>query len=150
MKNKINHLRELANKVFSEQTELMRIRQSLDYSNIEGEIRILRDKQESMLPEQTASAEYSELKREIMNQMNLDRDYVVDGVTPKFTEKKAVNQNKVMDVIGGDFGLYQELSTITQKTLKDFAKTQSGMKKPLMNCIEVVSRELSDITITQK
>jgi len=56
----------------------------------------------------------------------------------------------VLEVIGGDFGIFQELATISQVKLKDFAKTQVGLQKPLMNCIEIVSKQIKDIELITK
>jgi len=147
MQSKINRLRQLSDQMFSEQSAVSKVKNSPEYEQIGNQIQTLLDKQSALLPEESSSSEYASLKMEIVNQMKAESNYDLEGVIPKFTEKKEVNQNKVMEVIGGDFGLYQELSTITQKTLKDFATTQAGLKKPLMNCIEVVSRELKDISL---
>ncbi len=147
MQGKVSQLRQLKNEAFIENLEIGKIKSSDEYVALSEQIKELADKQSIMIPEASKAFEYEALKREIMDEMNSTRDYSVEGLVAKFTEKKEVNQSKLIEVLDGDFGLFQELASVTQKNIKDFAKTQPGLKKPLLNCIEVVSRTLKDVEI---
>jgi len=150
MLEKINRLRELSDQMFTEGSAIEKVRNSKEYQELANEIQDLLDKQHAMLPDKVASLEYAELKLEMIKEMKVSNKYDYEGIIAKFTEKKEVNQNKVLEVIGGDFGIFQELATISQVKLKDFAKTQVGLQKPLMNCIEIVSKQIKDIELITK
>ena len=147
MQDKVKRLRQLKNEADSENLTINRIKSSDEYVALGAQIKELADQQSAMIPREEKAFEYSELKKEILDYMIKNREYDIEGLMAKFTEKKEVNQSKLIEVLGGDFGLFQELANVTQKNIKDFAKTQTGLKKPLLGCIEVVSRTLKDVEI---
>jgi len=144
---KISALAKLKAAAFEELQKVNDVRASEEYEQIGVEMERLAQQRLEMLPEQTKQVEYNDLKDLILEEMRKTGQYDYTGITAKFKTKKKVNASKVMEAIGGDFGIYQDLSEITQKTLKDFAATQPGMKKALMSCVEEISRELTDFTL---
>jgi len=55
----------------------------------------------------------------------------------KFKDTKKVNARAVKEVLR-DEDAFWTLANITQKSLKDMAKSMPGLKKPLYSCIETV------------
>ncbi len=71
----------------------------------------------------------------------------IDGVIVKYTYKSEVNKSKLIEVLDNDLDTFMILASVTQKAVKDYAKDQPGMKKPLMGCVEVVSTTPSSLLI---
>lgn len=147
MNELINRFRLLFDQLSTEEAEVQKVKQSTEYQELESQIQNLLEKKSEMLPKGIAYEQYADCKTQIMREMKGTNTYEVEGIVCSFTEKKEVDQNMVLEAIGGDFGIFQELASISQVKLKDFAKTQPGMKKPLMNCIRIVSKELKDIRL---
>lgn len=52
-------------------------------------------------------------------------------------KKKTVNASRLLNVLGGDIGIFMEMAKVTQKQLKDFAEIQPHIEKELMSCIDI-------------
>lgn len=147
MSDIINRFRQVSDSLFSERMAKEKVMATSEYSELTDQMAVLAEQRDALLPDCPSEVLFNSLKGEILTDVKAGTITEADGITIKFREKKEVNQNKVMEAIGGDFGIFQELASITQAKLKDFAKTQGGLKKSLMACVEVVSREPVDITL---
>jgi len=144
----VSELVKLKVKAAEEQAVASAARFSPEFVAIEEEIRILMEKKAEMIPASPLSLKVSELVAEIDNEIKETGISEVAGLKLKYKVKKAVNTQMVMEAIGGDFGLYQELSDISQVKIKSFAKTlDKPQAKELMDCIEVQSETYSGFEI---
>ncbi len=119
-----------------------------DYLALAEQIDALMKQQDAMLaglPDSRSA--YDSLRKEVIERMNTEKVYALENVSAKWKERNEVNTSKVLQVIGGDMDIYISLSSITQLKLKDFAKVTPELKKPLLECIETVSREIVDLSI---
>lgn len=140
---------DLESENFLHEARIAGAKSSPDYEKLSKEvdelnlrIKELQDKQRAMLPESDVEIRLSEARKELIN--GLIRGETYEGVQPKYKEKKEVNQTMLLEALGGDFGIYQELSSVTQKALKDFTKKEKRLSKVLNNCIQVTSRTIVD------
>lgn len=142
-------LAELKKKLDLEAAERAKVVSSEEYAAIGKEIDALMQKQNALLaPLPDSRLQYEELRKQVIDAMNREGVWAVGQVAAKFREKSEVNTSKVLQVIGGDMDIYISLSNITQVRLKDFAKTSPELKKPLLDCIETVSREIVDLEVS--
>lgn len=76
--------------------------------------------------------------------------YVEDwiSVSGKFSEKKTVDGNKLLTVLGGDIDEFTRLVKPSQKAVKDYAQERPDMKRALLSCITLESRELVGVDIS--
>lgn len=118
--------------------EVEKIKASDDYKVLEKQL-------EDMTPEKPDSTEADKARDKIMDKISAGD--IPEGVSPKYKESKAVNSSKFLEVIGGDIDVFTSLATITQKSLKDFAKTQPDLKKVIEGCIETTGRVVSGFKI---
>lgn len=143
----VDDLRRLHKASLDEEIAANRVRNSKEYEGFQTQIQDLCAQRDAMLPKQDSQLEYEDLKKKIVDHMKKNGVGEVEGVNIKYRETKAVNNSRFMEVIGGDFDIFESLATITQKSLTEFAKTEPGLKKPLMDCVEVLSRDVSDIEL---
>jgi len=88
--------------------------------------------------------EILELEKEVTKEI-LESGKNDDGFFKlKKTQKKKVNPDKVLEVLGGDFGMFSEVINISQKTLKDYGKA-TGIK--FKDCVEVISEEVVGVKV---
>lgn len=145
---KVSELLKLKVKAAEEQATANAVKLSPEFIAIEKEINGLMEKKAGMIPDVPSSLMVSELSAEIDEEIRETGIGEVAGLKLKYKVKKAVNTQRVMEAIGGDFGLYQELSDISQVKIKSFAKTlDKPQAKELMNCIEVRSETYSGFEI---
>ena len=148
LSEKVSELVKLKVKAAEEQSAAEAVKNSPEFLAIEEEIKALMEKKTSMIPTSPTSLKVSELTAEIDNEIKETGVGEVAGLKLKYKVKKAVNTQRVMEAIGGDFGVYQELSDISQVKIKEFAKTlDAPQKKELMSCIEVQSETYSGFEI---
>lgn len=122
--------------------------QSEEYRNLQLSIENAQALQKSMLSNvPDSSVEYATLKRQVIAEFQSKGIEKHGNVVAQFKERKEVNTRRVLDVLAGDVGLFMELATVQQTKLKDFAKSNPNIKKELTECIEVVAREITDLSI---
>ena len=144
----INKLKLLEEKVFSENKQRDEIKNSEAYFEIGNQIDELMRQQEmllSMVEDNTSTLEA--VKKQIVEEMREKNLESFEDCIGKFKTKKSVNTEKLLRTIGGDIDTFVVLSDISQKKLKEFAKDNRDIKKALLGCIEVDSKELIDVTI---
>lgn len=136
----VAELRALQSEAAIEAISVEKVRQGDEYRGIEKEISELMSLKESLLPDTPVSRLAAQKLEELNDAIRTAGVRSVPGLKIKYKVSNFVNQNRVLTALGGDFGIYQELSTITQKALKDFAATQDATtRKSLLDCIEVES-----------
>ena len=118
-----------------------------------AELTATRERQREMLlvvPNSTPKLE--ELKSMLMEVMQAEgvEGYVEDwiSVSGKFSEKKTVDGNKLLTVLGGDIDEFTRLVKPSQKAVKDYAQERPDMKRALLSCITLESRELVGVDIS--
>ncbi len=116
------------------------------------ELHAVKARQDEMLatvPDSTGKLE--DLKRHLMNMMMVDgvEGYMENDITVsgKFTEKKKVDGNRLLSVLGGDMDAFMQIVKPTQKAIKDYATERPDLKSSLLSCITLDSRELVDVDI---
>lgn len=143
-----NQLAELKKTLDLEAAERAKVIASPEYQSLAQRIEACMLQQNSMLSGAPDSRlEYEALRKRVIEEMNKEGIFAVGNVAAKWKEKSEVNKERVMTTIGGDIDQYFTLSHVTQVKLKEFAKENPEMKKELLNCIEVVSREVVDLEI---
>ncbi len=149
LRERCHALAELKKKLDLEGAERARVKYGEQYVALSKQIEALMEEQDELLaPLPNSQPEYEALAREVMDIMDAEKVYTCGNVSAKFKEKNEVNTSKVLSVIGGDMDLFVQMANITQTKLKDFAKS-SGLKKELMDCVEVVSRDIVSLEIAQ-
>lgn len=144
--DKVVALREV---VMLEGVEREKIKLSDLYRQTEEQIATL----QRQLTEMTAVVPDSSLEledakaalQEAMLESNLD---AYGDAKISYREKNRVNVPRVLEVIGGDIGTFLEMTRVTQKTLSEYAKLMPDLKKDLMACVELESRDVVGITIS--
>lgn len=93
-----------------------------------------------------------EAKRMLMDIMQAEgvEGYVEDwiSVSGKFSEKKTVDGRKLLTVLDGDIDEFTRLVKPSQKAIKDYAMERPDMKRALLSCITLESRELVGVDIS--
>lgn len=103
--------------------------------------------QDSILNKIPDSSKELQLEKEAMMQLFLE-----EGLTKfrnchaKMGNKKEVNISRLLNTLGGDVGLFMEISGVSQRALNDFASSNSHMKTELLSCIDV-THVIKDIEI---
>lgn len=118
-----------------------------------AELTATRERQREMLaivPDSRPKLE--EAKAMLMQIMEAEgvEGYVEDwiSVSGKFSEKKTVDGNKLLTVLGGDIDEFTRLVKPSQKAVKDYAQERPDMKRALLSCITLESRELVGVEIS--
>lgn len=116
------------------------------------ELNATRERQREMLdtvPDSRPKLE--ELKRMLMQIMEAEgvEGYVEDwiSVSGKWSEKKKVDGNRLLSVLGGDMDEFMRIAKPSQKAIKDYALERVDLKSALLSCITLDSRELVDVEI---
>lgn len=148
LKQLIKKAQELETQILQENIERKEIKEDEMYKIYAEKIEEFTQLQKEMLMDvEDSTAELLEVKKKITEIFKEKKIENYDNCFAKFKEKKSVNNAKVLEVIGGDLDLYATLSTITQKSLKDFAKDNKDIKKAILGCIQTDSKELVGVTI---
>lgn len=116
------------------------------------EIAATRARQQEMLATVSDSRPaLEEAKRMLIELMKIEgvEGYAEDWISAvgKFSEKKGVDGRRLMQVLGGDIDEFLRLAQPTQKAIKMYADEHIELRKPLMACIKLESRELVDVEI---
>lgn len=117
------------------------------------ELNATRERQREMLAEvPDTRPKLDELKRMLMQIMEAEgvEGYVEDwiSISGKWSEKKKVDGNRLLSVLGGDMDEFMQIAKPSQKAVKDYALERPDMKKALLSCITLDSRELVDVDIS--
>lgn len=95
--------------------------------------------------------ELDEAKRSLIELMQLEgvEGYNEDWITAtgRWSEKKSVNGRRLLEALGGDIDEFTKLAKPTQKAVKDLATERPELKKMLLGCIVLDSRDLVDVDI---
>ena len=119
---------------------------------LQTEVSATRARQQEMLSVVSdARPALEEAKRQLIELMILEgvEGYAEDWIsaTGKFSEKKTVDGMKLMQVLGGDVEEFVRLAKPTQAAIKAYAQEHEDIKKHLLGCIRLESRELVDVDI---
>lgn len=150
MKERIIQFRQYLEKKLEQKEKQREIQESQEFQDVQNQINELEKKKIEML--KTASVEdegMTELRQELINYFAQKNIGEYEGLKLKSREKREVNNGRVLSVIGGDIDLFLSLSEVKQTKLKDFAKENKEIKKELMDCIELVSVEYTDIILSK-
>lgn len=148
MKHLLNKAMALESEILDENIRRKEIKESKEYLHIAdlmGKLTIKQTELLSVVPDSTPDLNL--IKQDIMEHFKKKRIEQYDNCFGKFKEKKSVNSAKVLEVMGGDIDIFATISNISQKDLKAYAKDNKDIKKAIMGCVQVDSRELVDITI---
>jgi hypothetical protein len=98
------------------------------------------------LQDERMEKELAGLKTALFAVMEREGREVVGNWKGKYREEKGVNTRRLLEMLHGDIDRFFQLSTVTQVSLKAFAKAEGGDREEmLLDCIEVVGRKLIDI-----
>lgn len=142
-----SRLTELQRAANAESQARLAVTKSPQYLKLDEQIQEMIRQRDAMLDGITDSTTaLQQAKAEMMLAMREQGLTAYENVTAKFKEKREVNRRRLMEVIDGDMDLYFTLSNVTQVAVKDFARS-SDKKKDLLDCIEVVGREIVDVEV---
>lgn len=150
-----------------EAVERMRIQQGKDYQaadadaqdteraimELQQELTAIRQRQQEMFEVvHDSRGELDETKKALISLMLLEgvEGYTEDwiSVSGKFSEKKSVNGRRLLEVLQGDIDEFLRVVAPTQKAVKEYAAEHEGLKRELLKCIRLESRELVDVEIS--
>lgn len=148
-------LTDLKIKLIQEQSERMKIEEKPEFQFLNTEQEKLREKTEEleekkkeMLAEAPDSTEeYNAIKLQMIEHMLAEGLDNVGNIEAKYSRKNLVNTRTVMDVLQGDMDNFFLLASIKQTDLKKFEKENPEYKYQFKDCVEEISKELTDITI---
>ena len=95
-----------------------------------------------------------EVKQLLIASMRIDgvEGYAEDwiSVSGKFSEKRSVDGMRLLETLGGDVDSFVSIVKPTQKAVKAYADELGDpvLRKKLMSCIKLESRELVDVEIS--
>lgn len=120
---------------------------------LSAELNAIRERQAEMVAVVPNSRpKLEELKSMLMQIMQAEgvEGYVEDwiSVSGKFSERKTVDGNKLLTVLGGDIEEFTRLAKPSQKAVKDYAEEHHDIKRALLSCITLESRELVGVDIS--
>lgn len=124
------------NKELAESTEYQSL--LVQKEQILGKIKTFEEKRKQVLEN------IDDSKRYLLVQANQENLEEIGEYKVKWKEKKVVDSAAVYNVVG-DIDAFISVSSISQKDLKTYAKERKDIKKPILNCIKVISREAVDI-----
>lgn len=144
-------------KVMTEENQRREIKLSPEYKEIVEQMNELQEKKDALndklyemiaaVPE--SGSEYAAIKMEVMELLKVEQREGFGNVKAKFSTKKQVNSTTLINALQGDLTQFMNLAKPTQKAVTEFAKElDPEQKKAVLNSIEVVSREMTDISIT--
>jgi hypothetical protein len=151
-------LEKLQEKINQEESQRREIKLTFAYKNCDEELIALEKRkddvkrlQAELLKEVPDSmSDFTSLKMSIIEMMKMEDRYNIGNVKAKYSTKKAVNNMALLNLLGGDIKYFCEFVKTPQKTIKDHAKTLApDEKKQFESCIEIISQELTDLTISQ-
>lgn len=121
----------------------------LEEMELKGKLSNIEEQQEEYLekklPKKLMTNEEAEkLKQQILQEMKKKGEIYHGGLKAKVTEKKVVNQDKVLEAVGGDIEKFLSLSSITQKAIKDLGEFD------LDSVLEIIEIEYKDLVIAQE
>lgn len=137
---------ELRAKVREENLARMAIEDSPRCQELTESIKRLTSERDSMFIDCTDSIpELEAAKKELMEEFKAQNLSEYQGITGKYNIKRDVNPNKVFHVIEGDYGVFMDFASMTQKALDELIEIYPERKKDLLDCIET-TQKLSDLT----
>lgn len=132
----------------AESQQRLAIKMTNEYIDIDRRISQLQDLQAAMLAEvPDSSEEYEKAKADMIAFLTSSSLSHFQNVAAKYREKKEVNKKRVLDALEGDLDRFYELAHITQVRLKEAAKDDPILKNDLLDCIEVVEKEIVDLEV---
>ena len=144
--------KEVNEKIFEEQKQRVEIKNSKKYKMYEDMASDARENQAYLLDEVEDSTSLLQvIKDDIIKRFKEGGLKNYEDISAKMRQKKEVNVNRVLEVLGGDLDQLITMTGITQVTLKEFAALDSNkpIKREIISCIEVISEEIADIKITK-
>lgn len=148
MKNEQEIIKKYQEAIASWEAQSATVKSSKEYQDKLNQLSKLDEDLAAMIPVRPVDAEYEEIEKNLL--ARIDAGEVPDWIVPKYSEKKEVNSRRFYEAIGEDIGIFMDMVSITQAKLKDFAKTQPGLKKSIESCIEVISRKASGFELVSE
>lgn len=162
----LTRIKELAENIVHEDAQCAEIRRSPEYQAAEADLQenenavreLVQEGSElrTRMNEMTAAVPDSrvaltEAKQELIRLMQLEgvEGYTEDWIiaTGKWSEKKSVDGRRLLEVLDGDIDEFTKLAKPTQKSVTELAKERPELKKALLGCIKLESRDLVDVEI---
>ena len=126
-----------------------KILNSDEYIGLKEVIRVEQERLEKLTkPIQEASFIVQTTQNDLLEWAKENEQFETDDFSVKFREKKEVNKEKLFGILE-DTDLFVSLATISQKVLKDYAKENKDLKKPLENCIEVTEKTPVSVSLNE-
>lgn len=162
----LHRIKDLKTAIAAEEMQRHDVRQSPEYRAAEADLetndatirelaaegQALRERMQEMteaVPNSTPALD--EAKRALIELMQLEgvEGYNEDWITAtgKWSEKKSVDGRRLLEVLGGDIDEFTKLAKPTQKSVTELAKERPELKKALLGCIKLDSRDLVDVEI---
>lgn len=149
-------LKALALKLRNERSARWQVEESEEYQRYQNmiaeaqkHIESIQEKQKELfkdIPDSTA--EYEEVKRELLQQFKEKDIREMDGVTAKMKRKQEVDTRKLMHELEGDYDNFFLLARVTQKDLKQFEKDNEDYKGLSKKVVDVISEEIVDLDVS--
>ena len=144
MKTLIDALRKASDKVNDLENKILN---SDEYEELKNESAKISERIDEMnVPLNKIREDVVRSKLDLMAWIIENKEYESKYYNVTFKERKEVNKEKLFRVIG-DTDLYVTLSTITQKNLIAYGKEHKDIKKSLDDCVEVVEKIPTQVTL---
>jgi DNA repair exonuclease SbcCD ATPase subunit len=125
-----------------------KILNSDEYAKLKEQFEEIKKKiEEFSEPVGMKKVECMNLEKQMMDWAVANKQTETDKYIVKFRETKKVNKERLFGVLDGDIDAFILIASITQKDLTEYAKENNDLKKPLEDCVEVVSRDPVSVTI---
>jgi predicted nuclease with TOPRIM domain len=153
----VAELEQMQETIHQEESQVRQVKMSDEYKAIQESIDSMDATKATLVQEQaklvdavsSSASKFQSLKLTIIELMKIEDRYTIGNVKPKYSTKKAVNNERLLHVMGGDLKKFFKFVKTPQKTVKDHAKTLAPDDKKLFeSCIEVVSQELTDVVVS--
>jgi hypothetical protein len=130
-----------------EDNQRAEIRYGKEWCSLDAQIEELTKKRDALIASvPNCSEEYQAAETELIAAFKAAGVEEHSGIRATFKESKAVNTSRLLSVLDGDIDNFMSVASVTQVKLKELCKTFPEKKQPLMDCVEVVSREISGIS----
>lgn len=141
-------IEELAKACADEHDQREEIRKGKKYMEKQAAIVKLSGELDAMLEDVPDSVpDFEKAKKDMIAEMQQSGRAKIGKVSARYTKSNRVNGAGVFRTLGEDIGLFMEIATISQKSLKEWAKGNPDLKDELIDCIEEAGQTVTDISI---
>jgi len=126
-----------------EDNQRAEIRYGPEWCSLDAQIEELTKKRDSLFESvPNSTEEYQAAEAELISAFKEAGVEEHNGIRASYKEWKAVNAAQLLNVLDGDIDNFMAVASVTQVKLKELCKTFPEKKQPMMDCVEVVSREI--------